>query len=584
MSEPIGLKALIEARNAKEVSEQILDESFDKGALNTNIEEKLNALEAQYEPRLTGIDNKVDQNHNEVSSQLADKANYGEVRLKTVKNELEDMSPAVLAAIEGGEATEFNLLSIPQDDSVTLPKIPKGTLEELNNLAFSKRISIDNDLMNKFNKLGDVNDLSFITSTIAGRTRTKFIEGVPLELWGKSPRLMELTFEYNEGVNAYIGNTHEVSPNVPYYLGAWYHLEDLVNLLGENNYFNPYIIIYNANDKVIGGLGNTRNVAGISSDDVVNVGYKKTSTLSNGTVTYEVVVIEGDWVYIRTCFTISDAEATKVMSYHTRIAKPIVPSEKTLRMTPIILTDYIINPYVNPFANFGEYSENILDVGALTNRVTTIENELVHKGYSSKWFGKEMLVFGDSNSANSGVTVWHKHLAEELNLTVHNYARGGAGYIAKGSTGVSPNIKEQIASATHDPDIVIIFSGGNDYSISVPLGTLTDTGMETFYGGLYNAYTDVINKYPTKIIGVVAQTRRKNEGKNAAGVSVEDQVNATIEMAGHFSLPILNMYHHGGVFTWNQTYIEQFMLDGVHLTTLGQERLKERIKAFIHSL
>lgn len=67
----ISKKALQEARKAGESVEQILDESFDKGALNTNIEQKLSDLEQQYEPRLTGIDNKIDDGLNSVNQQLA---------------------------------------------------------------------------------------------------------------------------------------------------------------------------------------------------------------------------------------------------------------------------------------------------------------------------------------------------------------------------------------------------------------------------------------------------------------------------------------------------------------------------------
>lgn len=39
------------------------------------------------------------------------------------KKDLEDLTPRALAAIEGGEGTSFNLLSIPQDKSVTMDKI-----------------------------------------------------------------------------------------------------------------------------------------------------------------------------------------------------------------------------------------------------------------------------------------------------------------------------------------------------------------------------------------------------------------------------------------------------------------------------
>ena len=56
---------------------------------------------------------RLDKEHNEVTTQLAEKVGQGK------KAELEDLSPIVLSAIEGGEGTSFNLLSIPQDKSVT---------------------------------------------------------------------------------------------------------------------------------------------------------------------------------------------------------------------------------------------------------------------------------------------------------------------------------------------------------------------------------------------------------------------------------------------------------------------------------
>ena len=62
---------------------------------------------------------------NDTTTQLAQKVGGGN------KAELEDLSSTVLSAIEGGEGTEFNLLSIPQDNSVTEKKT---TFIESNNL------------------------------------------------------------------------------------------------------------------------------------------------------------------------------------------------------------------------------------------------------------------------------------------------------------------------------------------------------------------------------------------------------------------------------------------------------------------
>lgn len=161
---------------SREVAQQIVDGSFDEGALNTAIEQKLNDLEQQYAPNLTNLESEIENARgnesslvnrlnstdsqlaqkaeqpeltniknevedargnestlgnrlDEVDSQLAQKAEQTEVensllmkRDKAIKLNLEDLSEETLSAIEGGSGTSFNLLSIPQDYSVTHQK------------------------------------------------------------------------------------------------------------------------------------------------------------------------------------------------------------------------------------------------------------------------------------------------------------------------------------------------------------------------------------------------------------------------------------------------------------------------------
>src|SRR5690625_196153 len=44
---------------SREVAQQIIDGSFDEGALNTEIERKLNELEQQYAPKLTSLESEI---------------------------------------------------------------------------------------------------------------------------------------------------------------------------------------------------------------------------------------------------------------------------------------------------------------------------------------------------------------------------------------------------------------------------------------------------------------------------------------------------------------------------------------------
>ena len=63
---------------------------------------------------------------NEIDAQLTQKVGGG------VKANLEDLSPTVLGAIQGGEGTSFNLLSVPQNYSVSNEKLTNDALLNMN--------------------------------------------------------------------------------------------------------------------------------------------------------------------------------------------------------------------------------------------------------------------------------------------------------------------------------------------------------------------------------------------------------------------------------------------------------------------
>lgn len=109
---------------------QLADESNER---SKETENKLKQLQREYTENGNGsqttaeislardgeqvLADRLKRDHDEVTAQLAQKVGTG------TKAELEDLSGAVLAAIEGGEGTTFNLLSIPQNDSVTEEKL-----------------------------------------------------------------------------------------------------------------------------------------------------------------------------------------------------------------------------------------------------------------------------------------------------------------------------------------------------------------------------------------------------------------------------------------------------------------------------
>ena len=78
--------------------------------------------------KLTNLENYDD---TEIKKEINGKANTDDVRLKNTNITLNDCDSAMLSAIQGGQGTSFELLSIPRDGSVTPEKTTfiKGTVE-----------------------------------------------------------------------------------------------------------------------------------------------------------------------------------------------------------------------------------------------------------------------------------------------------------------------------------------------------------------------------------------------------------------------------------------------------------------------
>ncbi len=98
---------------AKAFVDQIEDFTLESFVENKMGEELAN-LEVNYAGRLTGLES----NDASLTAQLA-QTEYEANR----KRRLEDLEPEVLLAIQGGEGTSFNLLSEPQNKSVTFAKM-----------------------------------------------------------------------------------------------------------------------------------------------------------------------------------------------------------------------------------------------------------------------------------------------------------------------------------------------------------------------------------------------------------------------------------------------------------------------------
>ena len=88
---------------------------------------------------------KTTQIANNLSSQIKDKANTNDVRMKNINITLNDCDSNMLGAIQGGSDTQFNLLSVPRDNSVTPEKTTfiKCSANQFNKNTVTKNVYID---------------------------------------------------------------------------------------------------------------------------------------------------------------------------------------------------------------------------------------------------------------------------------------------------------------------------------------------------------------------------------------------------------------------------------------------------------
>lgn len=161
--------------------------------------------------------------------------------------------------------------------------------------------------------------------------------------------------------------------------------------------------------------------------------------------------------------------------------------------------------------------------------------------------GKIWLVIGDSISEHNfrAEKNYDEYISDWTGVRVINVAASGTGYI-HAFQGVDSWL-DRIDTFPEDVDFITIMGGLNDRHY--PVGEQFDTDLGTLYGGLYEFYDRLIEKYPTTPIGVITSTPRYYcYGEDGEFV---EHIDAVIDVAGHYSLPVLDLYRNSGLRPWN---------------------------------
>jgi lysophospholipase L1-like esterase len=200
--------------------------------------------------------------------------------------------------------------------------------------------------------------------------------------------------------------------------------------------------------------------------------------------------------------------------------------------------------------------------------------------------GKKWVVVGDSlTESNIRATKnYHNYVAEDTGVTVVNMGVSGSGYKRREEDNNA--FYQRILNVPTDTDIITFFGSGNDLSLT--LGTPNDTGTDTICGCMHQTFKNLFEIIPGAKVGVVLPCPWGSYPPSDTTNKMALYCEALKEIAGYYSIPVLDLYHGSNLRPWDTTFRDLYYKrdDGgsVHPDEDGHKILANKFKMFIQSL
>lgn len=230
------------------------------------------------------------------------------------------------------------------------------------------------------------------------------------------------------------------------------------------------------------------------------------------------------------------------------------------------------------------------DIVALGNRIAYLEQRIASLVNKTVNCLGDSITHGVISKPTGGTTwtddTWPKGVGTNLGCTMNNYGVSATSICDGSSESFVTRLNRMSEQSI---DLLLVFGGTNDYGDrrAVTLGTLSDSPAQgtNFYASFKYLISTAINKYPSALIGVITPMRRQSGGENANGISIEDIVNAEIDVAKYYGVPLLDFYHYGGINPAITVHYDNYARDGLHPTQAGLDKfLIPMFTEFVRSL
>lgn len=214
--------------------------------------------------------------------------------------------------------------------------------------------------------------------------------------------------------------------------------------------------------------------------------------------------------------------------------------------------------------------------------------------YPSPWYNKNAGFLGDSIFNNNNI---QPYVTRYTGMVANTYGVPGTKMTDTTGTDTTAICRdERISAMASNLDIVFVMGGMNDWVQHVPLGTISDTGTNTYYGACKTVCQKLTTRYPNARIFVVTPPFGRETGQsgwtdqtgllNNQNLTSGDYGNAFMQVARLYGLPYIDTFGNAGYNNSNLTSYTNSDAGGVniHPNSSGAERIAELILAKISQL
>lgn len=215
----------------------------------------------------------------------------------------------------------------------------------------------------------------------------------------------------------------------------------------------------------------------------------------------------------------------------------------------------------------------------------TSESALCLKGHSWSVLG-DSISTPNLNNVSKKYWAWINERSEGMDI--HNYGISGTRI-----TNFSQRYNQMYYS-----DIITVFGGVNDWGQPdpTPLGTITDTTNDTFYGALDILCKGLLTNYPKSTVIFFTPLGNKGfspnyfyEETNSLGLTIYDYADAILNVCGKYKIPVVDTCRNSLLNPYIPEIKVECFVDGLHLNEHGHEILSfiiesEMLKHYIPTI